>query len=323
MVTVQPGAVFWRRRAAALAVLALLVLIPLLLLTTAGGGGDDDGASADRASAAGAAKGKSAAERPQLPRGGRSIFPESRVVAFYGAPQDDELGVLGIGTPTRAARKLATVTKQYGRRSRPAIPAMELIAVVAAAHPGEGDRYNLRQPDAVIERYLKAARKAKALLLLDIQPGHADFLDEAMRLEKWLKEPDVGLALDPEWATPGAVPGTKIGTVDAKVVNAVSAWLDRIVQRGDLPQKLFVVHHFTGDMITNRQRLKQRDGLEITLNVDGFGDRPNKLAKYRAFTSHAVRFHDGFKLFYKEDTNLMSPGAVLDLRPPPDFVVYE
>ncbi|HWT91529.1 MAG TPA: hypothetical protein VN238_00895 [Solirubrobacteraceae bacterium] len=320
----QPGAVFWRRRAAALAALALLVLIPLLVLLTAGGG-EDDAASGDRASAASEKESerKAEAERPQLPRGGRSIFPESRVVAFYGAPQDDELGVLGIGSPDRAAKKLATVTKRYSRKSRPAVPAMELIAVVAAAHPGEGDRYNLRQSDAVIRRYLKAARKAKALLLLDIQPGHADFLAEAMRLEKWLKEPDVGLALDPEWATPGAVPGTQIGSVDAKTVNAVSAWLDRIVQRDDLPQKLFVVHQFTDDMISNRERLKQRDGLEITLNVDGFGDRPNKLAKYREFTSHAVRFHDGFKLFYKEDTNLMTPGAVLDLRPPPDFVVYE
>ena len=64
----------------------------------------------------------------------------------------------------------------------------------------------------------------------------------------------------------------------------------------------------------------KRDDLKsdqiFTMNVDGFGDRPNKISKYRAFTSEAVRFHDGFKLFYREDTNLMSPGAVLDLRPP-------
>ena len=52
--------------------------------------------------------------------------------------------------------------KPYARKSRPVLPAMELIAVVAAAHPGAGDRYNLRQPDSVIRRYLKAARKAKA-----------------------------------------------------------------------------------------------------------------------------------------------------------------
>ena len=92
---------------------------------------------------------------------------------------------------------------------------------------------------------------------------------------------------------------------------------------GRLPEKLFVVHQFTKDMIKGKERVKRRPGLAITMNVDGFGDRPNKLAKYREFTSEAVRFHDGFKLFYREDTNLMSAGAVLDLRPPPDRVVYE
>jgi hypothetical protein len=31
----------------------------------------------------------------------------------------------------------------------------------------------------------------------------------------------------------------------------------------------------------------------------------------------------GFKLFYEEDTNLMSPKDVMRLKPRPDFVVYE
>ena len=306
--------VYWRRRATALAIIALGVLGLVTLLS---GSGDDSRTAADA--------GENDAQEPQsqLPRGGRRIFPDFRVVAFYGAPQDDELGVLGIGSPTLAARKLQRVARGYARKSRPALPAMELLASVAAAHPGDDGMYRLQQPDAVIERYLKAARKAKALLLLDIQPGHADFLEEAMRLEKWLREPDVGLALDPEWHTPGAVPGSAIGTVDSRTVNAVSAWLSRIVARERLPEKLFVVHQFTKDMIKGKERVKRRPGLAMTMNVDGFGDRANKLAKYREFTSEAVRFHDGFKLFYREDTNLMAPGAVLDLRPPPDLVVYE
>ena len=137
--------------------------------------------------------------RAELPRGGRTIFPDFRVVAYYGAPQDAQLGALGIGRRRRRPRSSSEQAKPYGRKSRPVLPAMELIAVVAAAHPGPGDRYNLRQPDAVIRRYLKAARKAKALLILDIQPGRSDFFTETKRLRKWLKEPDVGLALDPEW----------------------------------------------------------------------------------------------------------------------------
>ena len=32
---------------------------------------------------------------PELPRGGRRLFPDYRVVAYYGTPRTDVLGVLG------------------------------------------------------------------------------------------------------------------------------------------------------------------------------------------------------------------------------------
>ena len=175
---------------------------------------------------------------------------------------------------------------------------MELIAVVAAAHPGQGGRYNLRQPDSVIRRYLKAARKAKALLILDIQPGRSDFFTETKRLRKWLKEPDVGLALDPEWRMgPGQVPGQVIGSVGAREVNATTAWLDQLVTSYNLPQKLLLIHQFTDDMVPEAE-LKERKGLAYVLNVDGFGTQALKIAKYKSFVAQAKHFRRGFKLFY-------------------------
>ena len=313
----EHASVYRRRRLVALGALLAGVLLLAVVGLVAGGGDDaDPGARAD----ASAPK----AEPAELPRGGRRIFPDFRVVAFYGAPQDDELGILGIGTPAQAARKLERQARPYARKSRPVLPAMELIATVAAAAPGEDGQYRLHQSNALIGRYLRAARKAKALLVLDIQPGRAGFVREARRLERWLREPDVGIALDPEWKMKaGEAPGSVIGSVTAEEVNAVSEYVAGIVDEGDLPEKLFVVHQFTEDMIEGKERVKKRPGLAITMNVDGFGDRPNKISKYRAFTSEATRFHDGFKLFYKEDVNLMTPGGVLDLRPPPDLVVYE
>ena len=309
----QPRSVYRRRQATALAVLLGVVVLIVVAVAAGGGGGDGEPRGKERAE-----------EKPaELPRGGRRIFPDHRVVAFYGAPQDEELGILGIGSPREAARKLERVTKRYARKTRPAIPAMELIAVIAANAPGEDGKWRNRQDPAVIDRYLRAARRAKALLLLDIQPGHSDFLIEARELERWLREPDVGLALDPEWQTPGVKPGTEIGSATSQQVNAVSAWLANIVREEKLPEKLFVIHQFTKDMIQDKERVKDRPGLAITMNVDGFGDRPNKISKYREFTTEVERFHDGFKLFYKEDVNLMTPGAVLDLKPPPDLVIYE
>ena len=54
-------------------------------------------------------------KRAELPRGGRTILPGYRVVAYYGAPQDDELGILGIGSPRRAARRLERQARPYSR----------------------------------------------------------------------------------------------------------------------------------------------------------------------------------------------------------------
>jgi hypothetical protein len=307
-------AVFRRRRLVALAVLLAVAAAVVALLLR---GGDEEPAPKKAA--------PEPAEKPvELPRGGRRLLPDQRIVAFYGAPQAHELGELGIGSPASAARRLERQAKPYARPGRPVLPAMELIAVVAAAHPEEDGRYNTRQDDSVIRRYLRAARRAKALLVLDIQPGRSDFLTEATRLEKWLREPDVGLALDPEWRMgPDEVPGKVIGSVEAREVNAVSAWLSRLVVRNRLPEKLFLIHQFTDDMVDDT-RLQERAGLAMVLNADGFGTRELKRVKYHAFTSSPRRFfHTGFKLFYREDTDLMQPRHVLRLRPPPDVVIYE
>lgn len=313
-----------QRRLAALIALAVLVAVLVFAITRLTG---SDAAEPQRtAGGAEAEQGEptpTPEPLPELPRGGRTIIPDYRVVAFYGAPQDDELGILGIGSPASAAKKLEKQSKGYVRKTRPVMPAMELIAVTAAAHPGPGDRYNLRQDDKVIRRYLKAARKAKALLILDIQPGRSDFFTETKRLRKWLKEPDVSLALDPEWRMgPGEVPGQVIGSVSAREINATTSWLNDLTKRYKLPQKLVLIHQFTDDMVPEKA-IKERSDLSVVLNVDGFGTQSLKIAKYKEFTKQATGHRHGFKLFYKEDTNTMSPAQVMRLQPRPDVVVYE
>jgi hypothetical protein len=312
----HPPHVYRRRRLVAVGALAALGA-GAFALGAAVTGGDQGGLRAAGSAA-------SEAPLPELPGGGRRLFPDKRVVAFYGAPQAAELGTLGIGTPAQAGRRLLRQSRPYARKTRPVLPAMELLATIANRDPGEDGLFMTRQPAATIDRYLRAARRIKALLLLDIQPGRAGFVTEMRRLTPWLRQPDVGLALDPEWhVAEGQVPGQVIGSVDAGVVDQVGRELSEIVRAGRLPEKLLVVHQFTENMIMNKARLRPHPGVALTFNVDGFGDRPNKISKYNAFTSEVVRFNDGFKLFYEEDTNLMKPSTVLALRPPPDVVVYE
>jgi hypothetical protein len=297
-----------RRVAAVLAGLALAAGVAFLGLRL-----DDSDDATPRASAP-----------PELPGGGRRIFPDRRVVAFYGAPQHAELGALGIGPPAAAGRRLARQARPYRRGGRPVLPAFELIATIVQSAPGADGDHTQRQTPRTIRRYLRAARAHRALLILDVQPGRAPFMREVRAFRRFLEEPDVSVALDPEWSmAPGQVPGRQIGSTDAATVNEVSRYLSRIVRERDLPQKLLVVHRFTQDMIGDEARLERHPGVALTVNVDGFGDRANKIAKYRGFTRGRRDRHHGFKLFYDEDTNLMPPRRVLRLRPRPELIVYE
>lgn len=306
-----------RRRRVALG--SGLGLAALTLVIFAGGSlvpdGSDDGretAEADRE------------KPPELPGGGRSIFPEKRVVAFYGAPQDRGLGALGLGRPGRVARRLERQAGPYRQGGRPVLPAMELISTIVQADPGEDGDHASRQEAATIRRYLRAARRNDMLLILDIQPGYASFLEEVRALRPFLEEPDVSVALDPEWSMdPPTLPGQEIGSTDAATINQVSRYLSQIVREKRLPEKLLVVHRFTGDMIENEAALREYPGVALTVNVDGFGGRAIKRAKYRDFTRGRRGRHHGFKLFYEEDSNLLEPAQVLRLRPPPELVVYE
>jgi hypothetical protein len=306
--------VFRRRRRIALGVIAGFLL--LVIWIVASGGGDSSEGDTDGP--------------PELPRGGRVIFPQHRIVAYYGAPQNEELGVLGIGTPAQAGRKLLARAPAFARPGRPVLPAFELITVIAHASPGEDGLYRERQSDAVIRRYLRAARRAKALLILDIQPGRANFLDEARALEPYLKQPDVGLALDPEWSMPeGVVPGQAIGSTDAETVNQVAEYLARLVRTHDLPQKLLLVHQFTEAMVTDDEQIVIPPQVAFVSNVDGFGTPELKVGVYKQLTNALsapgvdAGKHIGVKLFFKEDERLLSPKAALALRPRPDVIVYE
>ncbi|GAC1310198.1 MAG: hypothetical protein NVSMB19_24320 [Vulcanimicrobiaceae bacterium] len=203
------------------------------------------------------------------------------------------------------------------------MPAFELIATVVQRERGISGTYSVRASDAEIDRYLAAARRIHALLILDIQPGYRSFIGEARHYEKYLVQPDVGLALDSEWSMQrGEVPGQTIGHTTAAVVNDVSNYLARIVVAHRLPQKLLAIHLFTPEMVAQSRAIAARPGLAITFHIDGFGARAPKRGHYRLLRRSAP-FFNGFKLFLKQDIDIFSAADVAHLQPPPDLITYE
>jgi hypothetical protein len=261
---------------------------------------------------------------PTLPDGTRRLFPGHRVVGFYGAAGAPALGVLGTGSPDAVWPRLARQARAYRTPDGPTVlPAYELIAFIATSGSGDHGTYAHRVPDATIARYAAAARRHHALLLLDIQPGRGDFLTDAKTLSRWLRRPDVALALDPEWKLHGnELPNQQVGHTSAWAINRVSRWLETLTAAGRLPQKLLLIHQFTRDMITQRWLVKARPHLAAVFNMDGFGSQAAKLSSYRRVAEHS-QLPLGIKIFYHYDVNLFTPRQVLSLHPRPVVVEYQ
>jgi hypothetical protein len=201
--------------------------------------------------------------------------------------------------------------------------AYELIASVAQGKPGADGDYSQMIAMDQIQRYVDQARRNKVLVILDLQPGSGSFLPQARRLERFLVQPHVGIALDPEWRMPtGKVPGKTIGRVGAAEVNAVSAYVSGLVARNRLPQKLFVLHQFRASMLPDVQAVRKRPGLAMVQHVDGFGTRSEKNATWNRLR-RPQQFHMGYKLFYDEDVRRYGPADVLKFKPVPELISYQ
>ncbi len=265
--------------------------------------------------------------RSALPRGGREVFPRYRLVGYAGLTGASTLGRLGTGPLDERVREMERRAEPYAA-GRDVLPVLEVIATIVQAAPGRDGTYRTRISDDQIAVYLKAARKGKALLLLNIQPGRADFLDEAKAYRRWLNEPDVGLALDPEWAMgPGQVPGGTFGRTTGRELDGVAAYLSEVVAAGDLPEKVLVYHQLARSIVQQESGLGRHRGVALVKSVDGIGVAADKVATYRAVNETTPdHVHAGFKLFYTEDAEagpLMTPKQVLALKPRPEYVLYE
>jgi hypothetical protein len=300
------------------------------LPTQRGSGSEADGSGesgGDDAAGGAASAGVPTGGPGQLPRGGARLFPRYRLVGYSGGPQSEAFGRLGIGDLDARVTEIERRGAAYAAGREP-LPVLELIAVIAQARAGADGKYRLRTDDAVVDEYLAAARRHRALLLLNIQPGRADFLAEVKALERWLVEPDVGVALDPEWAVgPRQVPGRVYGRTTGKELSRVAAYLQSLVRKHGLPQKAMVVHQLAPRIVTDFGAVGRHPDVAVILSVDGIGARVDKVATWRRLVADLPSpVHPGFKLFFEEDTEsgaLMTPQQVLALRPQPEYVLYE
>ncbi len=278
--------------------------------------GADDRGAATATLAAGEEQVTAAVERPEL-------FDGRMFVAYYGTVGTPVLGVLGESRPEQAIARVKKAAVPFTRNGLAPQPVFELIVSIADAYPGPDGDFSHDVAAPAVRAWVEAARDAGALLVLDIQTGRSDFVKIAKRWEWALREPHVGLAIDPEWRMkPGQVPGRVIGSVSTWEINLTSRWLQELVEREGLPQKLFVVHQFRRDMVFGKHRIENRPFLAEVQHIDGFGTPGQKLSTY-AHVARPRDFRMGFKLFYDEDRPRMSAARVMKIQPQVDFVSFQ
>lgn len=264
------------------------------------------------------------------PREG-AILPFQRIVAYYGNFYSTRMGALGEFPPEVMKEMLLEEVANWEAAdpNTPVIPAIDYIAMVAQADAGNDGMYRRMMPDSEIEKAHQLAKEVEGILILEVQVGLSDLQSEIERFEKWLIEPDVHLAIDPEFAMHnGDAPGTVIGMVNAEDINRATAYLAELAIEHNLPPKVLLVHRFTRDMVQDYEDIVPNEHTQTVMVMDGWGPPANKIGTYYHITEPEPVQFTGFKVFYGNDmkppsTRLLTPAEILDLTPAPMFIQYQ
>lgn len=260
-----------------------------------------------------------------------AILPFNRIVVYYGSSLSKKMGALGADEPKEMWRKL-NIEANVWRKADTTTPVkigLHYIASVASDKPESNGKYIKRMSAQRIDSVLKVAKmQPNTLVFLDLQVAQSTLKEELPYIEKYLKMPEVHLGIDPEFSMKnGAIPGKRVGTFDATEINEVTAYLADLVKKYKLPPKVFILHRFTKNMVTNSRKIKLRPEVQVVIDIDGWGTPNLKKLTYQAYAyNHPVQF-TGIKLFYRNDLKtepkrMLTPEELLKMKPKPIYIQY-
>ena len=247
---------------------------------------------------------------------------------YYGTPLASGLGVLGTLSPPDAAAAVkarAAIFDAINGEHLGAVPALDVIYSLAQAEPTKNGMYIRHLPDSYVEEYVRLADEHDLQIVLDLQIGRARVIDEVKRIERFLRNPRVHVAIDPEYAVgPDGVPIKTPGRISGDEINEVQAYLRGLVDEHGLPPKVLVVHQYMDPTIVAPERVERVESIDYVVNMDAFGDVKAKKKKYRHFSDKPPETKlDGFNIFLKQDHAVLTEEEILQLSPVPHVIFYQ
>lgn len=255
-----------------------------------------------------------------------TILEGSQVISYYGNGQAAEMGILGSDDLDTIASLLEEQTERYDRLNGQlgAVPALHLVYAVAQPEPTSNGLYLQYTSDEDVQRYIDVAEERGMLLFIDLQIGRSTVEEEVTKVLPYLRHPLVHLAIDPEFAVGDTeVPGLQLGSLPASDINRAQAMLNKLVQEERLPPKMLIVHQFADSMLLDAESIVQYEGVELIIDMDGFGLSAVKRAGYELYAGSSYATYGAIKLFLQHDVDLMSEEEVLRLQPTPAVVIYQ
>jgi hypothetical protein len=184
--------------------------------------------------------------------------------------------------------------------------------------------------EQTLTRYIQYGLEHDILIFIDHQIGRYDPINSLKSMLRWLKYPNVHLALDPEWRT--NKPMIEIGSITADELNIAQQVMEDYIIENNIPgERLLVIHQFNSRMIRNRESVKSNfNRVRLIHCADGFGP-PNLKRSTYAYNAEAANIPvKGFKLFYDFgipgagiDNPLLTPREVYELSPRPYVIMYQ
>jgi hypothetical protein len=246
---------------------------------------------------------------------------DETIVAYYGRPGVSSLGVLGQHSIDALIPIVKAKADEYAKiLNHHVTPAFDIIYGLGAADPGRRKDYIIPLSSQKLMPYITAAKEHGFALFIDLQLGKMTPLQAVQPVLKYLKYPNVHIAIDPEFEVHDLEipPGRVVGHISGEEINQVQEAMTQYMNKNNIQEKkILVVHMFRHSMVTDQEAVRGYKNIDLIMNLDGHGPAKLKIDIYNGlYTKNvAAKIAGGFKLFFKEDKpSIMTPREVLGLE---------